>query len=241
MPRLKDREKQIPGGLTFYEPALKWRPPPYSSFHTITQSLIQVRRANPFLAKQHHWSLDYATVADEVDRYNAAICKAHGWNQYIVDDPLPVMGGQAGPFSQAHSSSLRQSVGRVAAGVSVLADMFGDEGPIQDRDLAAKRALVCAGTTPENKCPMNDTGDWTRFFTVPAQAVIRKALGIVKDMDLTTPHDDKLNVCTACGCPLKGKIYARVPHILAHMADSDRATLPAHCWILTEKDDMPVP
>lgn len=231
MARLKDRERQIPNGLTFYQSALKWRPPPYSSFDTITRGLISARRANPFLARKNGWSVDYATVANEVDEYNAKICESHHWDQYIVRDGGPVI-----PPSRARSnSSLSQSVGHVAAGVSITMEMFGKEGPIRDRDLALRRAQVCVG------CPNNDKGDWTRFFTVPTQAVIRKGLGIIKDLDLTTAVDDQLQVCTVCGCPLKGKVYARLSHILKFMPKADLAKLPDFCWIVREKAEWKPP
>lgn len=226
MVRLKDREKQIPGGLTYYESALKWRPPPYSSFDVITRSLVQLRRANPFLAKKNGWSTDYNDVAALVDFYNAKICQAHGWDQYITDS-----GGPPNPKMVARSSnsSLSQGVVHAAAGANIIMDMFGPEGPIRDRELAEKRASICV------ECPMNGKGDWTRFFTVPAQAIIRKALGIVKDMDLTTGRDADLRVCTVCNCPLKGKVYARLKHIHAHLPPADKAKLPPTCWILTEQ------
>lgn len=228
MPRLKDRSKQIPNGLKFYEPSLKWKPAPYSSLSTIVQGLIQARRANPYLLKKNGWSVDPAVVTDEVDRYNAAICKAHGWDQYIT------MEGDSPPKFLARTG-FREAAGHAVAGVNIVMDMFGMDGPIRDRQLAEKRALICAGTDKESRCPNNDQGDWTRFFTVPAQAVIRKALSIAKDLELKTSHDDQINVCTACGCPLKGKVWARLEHIVTHMPPGDRAKLDPRCWILHEQ------
>lgn len=235
MPRLKSRDSQIPGGLRFQQSALKWQPPPYSSFETIVRSLIQVRRANMFLTRKNGWSIDYPAVADEVDRYNAAICEANGWSQYIMADSIGAGGGPPNPKSLARSASLSQSAGRVAAGVNVIADMFGKEGPIRDKSVAERRAAICV------ECPMNDKGDWTRFFTVPAQAMIRKALGVVKDLDLTTSLDEKLQICQVCGCPLKGKVWARLPHILNHISKNDYGQLPPQCWIAQESKPTPIP
>jgi hypothetical protein len=62
-----------------------------------------------------------------------------------------------------------------------------------------------------------------------------KTLGIVKDLELKTDYDDELKVCTACGCPMKGKVWARLEHILKHIPADDKAALDPGCWILGEE------
>src|SRR5688572_24884546 len=84
--RLKDRNRQIPQGLKFYIAETKFSTFPFSSFKTIVDAVIQHRRANAYLAKQRNWSIDYNEVSREVDSYNAAICAAHGWNDFIIED-----------------------------------------------------------------------------------------------------------------------------------------------------------
>lgn len=223
MVRLKDRHRQIPGGLKFLEPATKWQPQPWSSFDTIVDGLVAHRRANPYLAQKHGWKLARTEIENEVDQYNALICQSHGWDAYVVD-----YGGTEVPKIQ-RPRSLSAATAAVVAGANIIKDMFGEEGPIRDKAKANARALVCVS------CPKNAPGDWTRFFTVPAQAVVRKMLGIVKDLDLKTDLDDQLHVCEACGCPLKGKVFARIKHILKHIPAEDKAALWEHCWILKEE------
>lgn len=221
MPRLLDRQRQIPFGFKFKQPETGWEPVPWSSFETIVDGVIAMRRANPFLAKKHNWKMSRFEIMEEVDAYNAALCKAHGWTAFIDEGPdLPKSSGH---------QSLAAKANAVVAGVKVLASMFGPEGPIRDRALATSRAAVCS------RCVKNDRGDWTRYFTVPAQAMIRRGLGIVKDLDLSTEHDAQLNICSACSCPLKGKVWARLDHILAHIPPEDKAALDPLCWILSEE------
>lgn len=220
MIRLVDRNRQIPGGLKFLEPSTKWQPVPWSSFSTIVDGLVSHRRANAYMAAKNKWNLDRRAVEDEVDEYNAKICQAHGWTNFIVD--------HGGGGLDLKSRSPHSPASGAAVGIKVMAEMFGSDGPIRDKEKATKRAKTCIA------CPKHDTGDWTRLFTKPAQAFIMKTLGLVKDLDLKTDLDDNLKVCAACGCPMKGKVWARIEHILKHIPAEDKAALDPKCWILAE-------
>lgn len=219
MAQLKDRSAQIPNGFRFEMPEIKFTHPRFPSFDTLVNLVIEARRANPYYTRKNNWSTDRNMVAAEVDNYNTQICIAHGWNDYLVHST-----GPAAPKSQAHSGF----AARAAVGAKILREMFGAEGPIRDQALADNRALICAD------CPQNDKGDWTSFFTVPAQEFIRRSLSILKDLNMRTDIDSQLHVCQACGCPLKGKIWARIDHINKHMPEADKAKLDANCWILSE-------
>lgn len=226
MPRLKDREKQIPGGLRFYEPALKWKPPPYASFNTIVTSLIQARRANPYLVQRNSWAIDYATVANEVDTYNAAICKSHRWDQYILEDEGPPPKVLPRP---SMANSLSQGVQSAAVGAKTLKEWIGSGGVPVKADVSQARAHVCA-TCPQNKRDSH----WTTWFTAPAANGIRQMLALKDRMSLSTPEDDMLNVCDACGCPLKLKVHTPIEHIAKHMPPYQRELLDPRCWVLSE-------
>jgi hypothetical protein len=227
--RLKDRNHQIPGGLKFYIAETKFSPFPYSSFKTIVDAVIQHRRANAYLTKKHNWSIDYNDVVLEVDRYNAAICVAHGWLSYVSEDASAAV-----PKAKARPQPSR-SVKNAAVGVSLLKDWLGDGGiPVPD-DIAAKRAWTCTSGAPGGqRCPQNTQGNWTRFFTVPASEGIRKMLSLREDKALTTPSDENLGVCTVCDCPLKLKVHTPLEHIKAHTTPEVRNGFPEFCWIRAE-------
>lgn len=225
MLKLIDRNRSIPYGFKFKLPEAKWEAPPQSSFNSIVNGAMAVAAGNPHIAKQSQWPTTREGWENKIDYYNAALCKAHGWTGFYTETG-GVVEGSGGPIP--NSRSPLQFAERAAAGVSVLAEMFGKDGPIKDKALANKRAETCLA------CPKHDKGDWTRWFTKPAQAVIVKTLGMVKDLDLHTERESELQICTACACPMKGKVWARLDHILKHIPAQDKAALWENCWILKE-------
>lgn len=224
MAKLLSRQKFIPGGFLFFQPEIKWQSPRMASFETIVNGLIAARRANPVQSNKYRWPIDHDTVADEVDAFNARVCEMNGWNDYISG------GADTGPFTQALSgrSKLPPVARNVVAGAKTLAEMLGVEGAV-DHELAEARAKVCA------PCPMNEKGDWTRFFTVPASNAIKAMIGILNGQHLETSVDAELRVCTACGCPCRTKVHARLSHILKHMPAESFDALAPDCWIRRER------
>ena len=223
--RLKDRLRGIPFGFKFLVPQTKWQPNPWDTFDGVVKALIIHLRGNPHIQKQLGWtSLDYHYVADKVDEYNAAICKAQGWNHFIQDGGVALANvPKAWPRPQ-------RVVQAAAVGLDTIKEMFGPEGPIQDKELAGNRAVVCSG------CAWNDQeGSWEALFTVPASNLIRKVLGALKAQKLETDSDASLGTCKVCLCPLKLKVWARLNHILNHLPPEDKAQLPDFCWIKREE------
>lgn len=224
---LANRNNFIPNGFKFVQPEISDKDlgDVNTSFDVLVRRVIELRKANPAIAKKNNLSLDYATVANEVDAFNTAICKSHGWNQFITGDP-------GSPFSRVRSPLLSRlesaagSVNRVAAGVRTLLDWLGSGGKPVEATEAESRAVVCA------TCPQNGKGNWTRYFTVPAANEIRIQLEMKHKLSLQTSQDEKLNVCEACLCPLKLKVWAPMGHILKDMTEDTKKRLDARCWIL---------
>lgn len=184
-----------------------------------------LRQANPFLAERHGWRLDAAGVEHDVEQYNVARMIAGGWLNFIVQDdansasPTYVM-----PPAQK-KTSVAARVRNVAAGVGVLLDWLGSGGKAVEQTLADSRAAICA------TCPKNDGGDFIAYFTKPIADKIRTQLEIRGDLQLRTPHDEKLTVCSACDCPLKLKVWVPLDHILAHTSEDTKTKLAPQCWI----------
>jgi hypothetical protein len=96
MIRLKNRNVQIPNGLGFYLPATGWSPRKGSSFQGVADSLFVHLQANPAVVAKLGWKLDRNEIADRVDQFNAQVCEANGWTDYIY---TVAAGGQPGrPF-----------------------------------------------------------------------------------------------------------------------------------------------
>jgi len=190
---------------------------------------MMIRQANPFLAERHGWRLDREGVEFEVDAYNTARCIAGGWLDFIIQDdgnpPAPVYvmpEKKKGKWGSAAAGSVQ----RVAAGVAVLVDWLGSGAKPVEQALANSRAAICAG------CPKNDGGDFIAYFTKPVADTIRTQLEIRGDLQLKTPDDEKLTVCSACDCPLKLKVWAPLQHVLNHTSNEVRENLAPQCWIL---------
>jgi len=230
---LKSRDAFPPGGFLYVQRETGWEAPKYQTFRVVVQALIQHRKANPGLAKKHNWALDYEAAANEVDAFNDARCRAHGWLDFVTgQEPVQV------PFPMPHSPSrgpgvaaakrAARSVSSVKAGIKTLLDWLGSGGRPVEKERAEKRAAICM------TCPKNGTGGMEHYFTVPASQVIKLQLEIKNDLKLATSRDKMLNVCEACLCPLKLKVWCPMDHILKEMDQETKGKLDARCWILSE-------
>jgi len=234
--RLRDRNRQIPNGLTFLQPQTNWRPSRFASFTTIVNALISHRKANPHLISQHKLSVDLAQVADEVDAFNALHCARHGWMAYITDG---MENASPPPKPQALLQQERSALAAAAdkakkiwGGIRTLNDWIDTGTPPVPKEQAEARAAVCA------VCPKNGKGDFTGWFTKPASEVITKQLERLSVLKLSTSQDKEINLCEVCLCPLKLKVHTPIKHIKEHMAGPVIIELKAvpNCWIPKELD-----
>ncbi len=219
MARLIDRQKQVPGGFKFRQPEINWSSIPWSSFDTVVVQLMQVRRANPAKAKELGWNLDRASVENEVDSFNAKVCQDNGWTNFITEGDPP---------KSSLTSSVLMGVRQSAAGASTLADWIGEGGHPVDKPVSESRAAICVA------CPLNQPGDWTKWFTNTAATMIRAGMNLFQSNNLITSKDDQLHVCTACSCPLRLKVHVPIDYIRAKMSLEVRDRLDEKCWIRHE-------
>src|SRR5437870_107142 len=88
MLRLKDRNRQIPNGLVYTQHETGWDSikvlGKHPSLDRLTDSLIAHRSGNPWLVKKHKWNTERNAVMMEVELYNAQVCKANGWTDFIT-------------------------------------------------------------------------------------------------------------------------------------------------------------
>jgi hypothetical protein len=236
MSRLKNRQRQIPGGFKFYQPETNFKAPAFASFEVIVNSVIANRLANPFITQKNGWATDREAVLNEVDAFNAAICERMGWTDYISQPstgaPSPKFKALS-PLDQKHLSAVAGKVKKVWQGVKSLNDWIDSGEPAVDRGLAECRAVICV------QCPNNGKGGLEEWFTKPASEAIKRQFGKLAERNLVTSVDEQLNVCAACLCPLKLLVHTPLQYKLAHMGDETRKALHPSCWILSEEKDIP--
>ena len=233
MARLKSRQTQIPNGLFFYEPSTRWRSTPWSSFDTIVQEVIAHRQGNPQLVTKFGRSVDRAVVENEVDEFNANVCTQMNWPNFVIASEGTPPPPKSKALSAAEASQLAAAGAKVKmiwAGIKTLAEWLDSGTPAVAPELAEARAATCAA------CPLNGSGDLGQWFVTPTANAIKKQVERLQERKLTTSNDEKLNICTACLCPLKLKVHAPIEIIKNHSFDSalDKMRTAPACWVIKE-------
>lgn len=217
------------GGWQFYQPQTQWRAPnPISNtFDQQVTNIIKHRLANTAIRIKYKLSTDPDEVANELEAFTRARL---GLPQTAATSTAPKTlprRDYAAPAAGAVAA-----IKKVAAGGALLLEWEVSGQPPVAPELAAKRAFVCAKGNAGQRCPKNSQGDFTSWFTKPISEILRQKMARVNSMNLTTPHDAELGVCSACECPLRLKVQTPLDLILKHLKPEARADLWPGCWIL---------
>lgn len=225
MSRLKDRNKQIPGGMKFYDPYLRWNSPNWASFQIICDGLRMARLANPGVTAAKGLATDPSAIAAEVDAYQSALCEAHGWTDFITGSA----GGAAPiPFPQPRHSALSQAK-NIVAGTKTIVEWIASKETAVPAELSAKRAATCAA------CPLNLAPNFADYFTVGAANAIKAELERKRGWNLTTPFDDVLGICGGCSCVNSLSVHVPVDVKLKNMPKAAFDALHKDCWVKLEQ------
>ncbi len=219
MARLKDRQRQIPGGFRFALPDLNYTSPPFASFDTILNAVWTILKANPAVSQARGWPQTRDDAGDWIDEFNADWCFFNGWRDYINGEPGGGPPKSTPPTSQA---------ARLAAGAKTIAEWLGEGASPVDGDKAEARAFVCT------RCPLNVPGDLSNFFTRATSDLLRRQIASAREVSLTTIHDNRLGVCSACSCPMRLKVWTPIEIIRRNMTQESKEALHKDCWIPKE-------
>lgn len=231
MARLKNKQRQIPSGLGFYQPETKFKINT-GSFQSIVNAVVANRKANPFISQQHGLSTDPNDVSEDVDAFNAAICERMGWTDYIMMPSTSAPAPKFKALSPQSGKDIAAAAGlakKIWQGVKTLNDWIESGEPAVPTEQSESRAQVCAA------CPMNGEGGLEKWFTAPASVAIKKQFEKLESRKLSTTVDAKLGVCKACSCPLKLMVHTPLKYKLAHMGEETRKALDHSCWVLSEQ------
>tara|TARA_R110000868_G_scaffold116263_1_gene309744 strand:- start:2265 stop:2612 length:348 start_codon:yes stop_codon:yes gene_type:complete len=109
-----------------------------------------------------------------------------------------------------------------------LLSWLGDGGVPVDQKLAEERAAVCEA------CPLNGHPHWWDNAVGSVADTIREILQLKAHRRISVPHEDKLFMCSACGCCVRLKVHAPLEHIRQGLRFADTEKLDPRCWILKE-------
>ena len=220
MIKLKNRRQPGPNGFMYNEKRTGWKswvvdPTSQWDFALLVTRYREHALANPGLALP----TDTKTIEDMMDLANALrYAQIAGADIYITRT------GDSAPKTIAHNNQVGR-VAQVAVGAKIIIEWIKSKEEAVSQDVATDRARVCVA------CPKHGSGDWTRYFTEPAAAAIKLEYARRTGMNLSTPFDDRLNVCEACNCPMKLKVHMPIERIREGLSENQRAKLDPICWI----------
>lgn len=226
--RLKSRTQSPPNGFLYRQALTGWQnwsvcEPSKWDFGLLCKELQKHRLSNP----KYRLNTNLTAIENEVDRVNAErVAALPNSESYVVSDAAPAS------FRVAPAASLLRQVAAVGAnlkaGKDILFDWEESGKPPVAQGVANKRAETCV------QCPCNGKGDLSRYFTLPAAALIKSSLERLHQMNLKTPSDSMLGTCEACTCPLRLKIWTPIEFIKEHTSEDVMAKLDPKCWVLAE-------
>lgn len=231
--RLKSRTVLPPNGIIYEQKETRWvnhKAVPHSQwdFKLCAREIQKHRAANPGVFARLGITTDLGAIEDELDQVNALRVSAiPNADIYLMEGSSPPPKSLAPP-SQKRLAAVAGAVRKIASGADLLLEWEESEEPPVAPDLSARRAQICAS------CPVNGKSPLTEWFTVPAAELIRKRISRLNELNLSTPLDDKINVCIACLCPLKLKVHTPLHLALKHLLPESRSALDPGCWMLHE-------
>jgi len=229
---LKSRQVQIPYGFKFVQPEVRtWRPKNYISFDQLVQQVIQLRKGNQALVAKG-LATDYPTVASEVEQFNVRICQNMGWNNFLAGGEPAWEPPKSIPLSPQQKQGIVAAAGvvkKIWSGIRTLSEWYESREPGVPKEQSEARAKVCVA------CPLNEPGDFSKWFTIPAAEAIRRQISRFSDRHLSTTMDDKLHVCSACLCVNKLSVHVPIKLKLANLSPDVRAALHPSCWVQAEE------
>lgn len=222
--RLKSRTKFPPGQFCLLLPEIGMKQPVSGSFNECVDAFALIVKRNPAQAQRYNWPTDRANQELFVEDQNARRLVAAGWPQFVESsDP-------SAPVQYSPVISKKNFADPVAAAKSAAAaykDLFVN-GPVA-QDLAEHRASICSS------CPKNNVNrEFGELFVESIASTLRSLVSLVHDMGMKTSRDSKLGICTACGCPLRSKVFVDIKIASTKLTPDAWNQLDPGCWLLSE-------
>jgi len=229
MLRIKNKRANIPNGYLYVQretgfDVSKVMPHTINDFYAVAQAIRQHRMSNP----QFKLSTSMPAIEEELERVNVARVAAIPGAAAVY---LMEVGGASASFQvppQSIAVKLVSAVEAIKTGKEATDDWLDSEIPPVPQEVSEKRAATCA------KCPLNATGSLSRWFTIPAAALITRRLEKLHARKLSTSLDNQLGTCEACLCRNQLKVHEPLELVLKHTSEEVKARLDKNCWVLSE-------
>jgi len=245
MPKLRNRSSQIPHGFQFYQSATQWSLPKdlSRSFDATVKAILDYRKGNPGLTKQHGLSLDRNVIANELDQFNAQRMVSGGYNNFVMadgpNDPkqLPPHNIPLTQRLQQKAQGVAEAVGNASQAAALLAEWLGEGGMPVASTLSNKRANVCL------QCPQNADPKWIQKLETAAAKKIMALLAWKHQLSPPVEQEGKLLTCQVCDCYLPLKVVVPIKHITRGTSPETMAELKTvltnageKCWVVSESE-----
>lgn len=120
---------------------------------------------------------------------------------------------------------------QVARFTKLMREWLGDGGIPVDRSQSEWRATVCIA------CPMNRGGGFWGRIKRNVASLINETIAVRNRLEVSTPYDSKLQICSVCHCALKLKVHVPLKFLLETLnPDHEEEFRSVRCWIMKEKD-----
>jgi hypothetical protein len=136
------------------------------------------------------------------------------------------------PNNETPARGAAQKAARLAAGARNARRWLGAGGKPIAQTLAQRRADRCL------VCPKRADPSAFEKLTGAAARAFKLILEIKNQTTLRVEEEEKLGVCSACGCTLEVKIHEPLQHILAETSDEVFTELDEKCWIKTKDQNV---
>jgi hypothetical protein len=130
--------------------------------------------------------------------------------------------------------SVIDEIRRDVQAAKILSDWIGEGSPVSQRH-ANGRALVCLRGNEGKECPYHKAERWWDVVKHAIAERIKQQIGIKNRMQLSTPHDADLKMCSACGCAMPVKVWVPMKHVVEHTPKEVFDKMPSYCWQVKER------
>lgn len=214
----------------FRQPQMDWQIEDeyrQNGFNEAVKRIAQIRRANP----RFDLPTDLPTIAVELENYTVERLRSvPGGDQWVTPGEAPPLPFQKRLRTEGFAggvAAVKEFAQSSVAGIGLWLEWFSTSGPVESA-LAEARATTCS------ICPLNQPATGLNSLSELAGKELAQLLGSLRQKKLSTKHDAKLGVCTACLCPLQAKVFAPLDLAMKHMRPEAHAKFDKSCWLLSE-------